>query len=56
MIPTTGRGRAIVAGILLIAAGLAIGLPPIALWGPGAGLAVPGGLLFLLANSMPVEG
>lgn len=36
-------------GLLALAVGLAIGLPPLSLWGPGAGLAVPGALLILYA-------
>lgn len=54
--PTTERGRAIAVGLLLVAIGLAIGLPPLALWGPGAGLAVPGGVIFGLAVIQPPEG
>lgn len=53
MKPTTDRGWAIVLGLLAIAAGLGIGLPPLALWGPGAALAVPGGLIFALAIRTP---
>lgn len=56
MIPTTDRGRAILGGLILLAIGLAIGLPPVALWGPGAGLAVPGGIVFVLAAIQPPEG
>lgn len=44
-----------VLGIVLIALGLAIGLPPLALWGPGAGLAVPGALVFALSIVTPPE-
>lgn len=55
MRPTTERGRVILTGLILLAVGLAIGLPPIALWGPGAGLAVPGALLFGLALVTPPE-
>ena len=36
-------------GLALLAAGLAIGLPPVGLLGPGAALAVPGGLLIAYA-------
>jgi hypothetical protein len=53
--PSTDRGVAMIVGLLLMAVGLAIGLPPLALWGPGAALAVPGTLLFLLAVVTPPE-
>lgn len=55
MKPTTERGRAMLAGLLLLAIGLTIGLPPLALWGPGAGLAVPGALVFALAFITPPD-
>jgi hypothetical protein len=48
-IPETDKGKAFLVGLVCISIGLAIGLPPLALWGPGAALAVPGGLLLLLA-------
>jgi hypothetical protein len=38
-----------IAGLLALSIGLAIGLPPIALLGPGAALAVPGCLLIAYA-------
>jgi len=56
VIPTTPRGRALVVGLLLLAVGLTIGLPPVALWGPGAGMAVPGAIVFILALIQPPEG
>lgn len=55
MRPTTDRGWALVVGLIALALGLGIGLPPIALWGPGAALAVPGALLFVLAVLTPPE-
>lgn len=55
MKPTTERGRAMLVGLVLIAIGLAIGLPPLALWGPGAGLSVPGALIFALAFITPPD-
>lgn len=36
-------------GLVALALGLAIGLPPVALFGPGAALAVPGSLLIVYA-------
>lgn len=36
-------------GLVALAIGLLVGLPPIALLGPGAALAVPGALLILYA-------
>lgn len=36
-------------GLVALSIGLGIGLPPLALFGPGAALAVPGGLLILYA-------
>ena len=36
-------------GLAALAVGLLVGLPPIALIGPGAALAVPGALLILYA-------
>lgn len=36
-------------GLVALAVGLLVGLPPIALLGPGAALAVPGALLILYA-------
>lgn len=36
-------------GLLALALGLCIGLPPVALLGPGAALAVPGCLLIVYA-------
>lgn len=36
-------------GLLALALGLCIGLPPVALLGPGAALAVPGALLIVYA-------
>ena len=56
MRPTTERGWSMVVGLVLLAVGLAIGLPPLALWGPGAGLAVPGALVFGLSLITPPEG
>lgn len=53
--PRTERGRVMLIGILLLGFGLAIGLPPVALWGPGAGLAVIGGLLLALAVHTPPD-
>lgn len=38
-----------ICGLVALAIGLSIGLPPLSLWGPGAGLAVPGALLILYA-------
>lgn len=49
LVPETDGGRALLLGLLLISAGLAIGLPPLALWGPGAALFVPGLILTILA-------
>ncbi len=43
------------AGLISLALGLLIGLPPVSLWGPGAALAVPGALLILYAV-MPDRG
>lgn len=36
-------------GLVALAIGLGIGLPPLALWGPGAAFAVPGSLLIIYA-------
>lgn len=36
-------------GLALVSLGLAIGLPPVALYGPGAALAVPGFLVLIYA-------
>jgi hypothetical protein len=36
-------------GLVLLSLGLAVGLPPAALYGPGAALAVPGCLLIVYA-------
>lgn len=48
--PTVDPNTALaLAGLVLLALGLAIGLPPIALLGPGAALAVPGALLIVYA-------
>lgn len=55
MRPKTERGRAMLAGLVLVALGLTIGLPPVALWGPGAGLTVPGLIVFALAIRTPPE-
>jgi hypothetical protein len=53
VIPQTDNGRTLLAGIVLLAAGLFVGLPPLALWGPGAALAVPGALFVLIAFIAP---
>jgi hypothetical protein len=56
-IPTTDQGRALLLGLVLISVGLAVGLPPLALWGPGAALVVPGAIfLFLTFFATAPEG
>lgn len=45
----TGDTAIAIAGLIALSLGLAIGLPPVALYGPGAALAVPGLLLILYA-------
>jgi hypothetical protein len=55
-LPKTDQGRSLLLGLVLISLGLAIGLPPLALWGPGAGLVVPGAIfLFLTFATQPPE-
>lgn len=55
MRPRTERGRALLAGLVMLAFGLAIGLPPLAILGPGVGIAVAGGLVFILAIRTPPD-
>jgi hypothetical protein len=55
MIPSTDRGRAMIVALLMIGLGLAVALPPVALWGPGFGLVVPGALVLLLALLTPPD-
>lgn len=52
--PGTPEG-AVMLGLLLLGVGLGIGLPPLALWGPGAGLAVPGLLMIAISLGLTFE-
>ena len=55
-LPQTDNGRALLVGLVMLMFGLAIGLPPLALWGPGAAFVVPGVLFVFLALVTPSEG
>lgn len=54
-LPATDRGWAMVVALVMIGLGVAIALPPAALWGPGFGLAIPGALVLILAVLTPPE-
>lgn len=55
MIPTTDKGRALLVGLVMLTVGLSVALPPVALWGPGIGLAVAGAILVVLSLTTPPE-
>lgn len=56
-LPKTDQGRSLLLGLVLISIGLAVGLPPVALWGPGSALFVPGAIFLVLtfATQPPPE-
>jgi hypothetical protein len=53
LLPETDNGRALLLGLVLTSLGLLVMLPPVALWGPGAAMLVPGAIFVFLAFITP---